>query len=238
MTDTPKPPPGATLVALPFVSKSGFTAATTMSIVLGILDHGFNNCKFLFLGDHTQIGARNMAAQNAIDDGLDYLFFVDSDMDFPTDTLARLKACEADIACTDMWSRNIPSFRCVMRTVEDKEGKGKMAVPYNGTGVEDIDVCGMACTLIRTSLLKKMKEALRGEPVWFQSASHGEDASFCFMAKELCNATIKCDFSITAGHWGVLRLAGQDFTRDAANQPMTVAQPEMMARMGAKLKKE
>jgi len=72
-----------------------------------------------------------------------------------------------------------------------------------------------------------------GADIWFQSASHGEDASFCFLAKEMCNALIMCDFGITAGHWGVLRLVGQDFTRDASNQPMAVANPEMLLRTGA-----
>ena len=229
-----KPPSGSTLIALPFVSKSGFTGATTMSLVLGILAGGLKNCKFLFLGDHSQIGARNAAAADAIKEGLDYLFFVDSDMDFPTDTLDRLKACDADIACTDMWSRNIPSFRTVMRmSGRDKHGL-KMAVPYAGKGVEAVDLCGMACTLIRTDLLKRMREKLDGD-IWFQSASHGEDASFCFMAREMCDATIKCDFDVVAGHWGVLRLVGQDFTRDAKHQPMQVANPEMLLRMGAKL---
>jgi len=230
--------PGVTLVALPYVSKLGFTGATMQSVVLGILGGGFKLCRFLFLGDHSQIAARNAACEDAIKHECEWLFFIDSDADFPVETLNRLKAVDADIACTDMWARNIPSFRTVMRLSEPDENGGRMCVPVPGTptGVEDIDVCGMHCTLIKVSLLKKMQEANPEYP-WFSGGTHGEDAAFCFRALEL-GASIKCDFGLMAGHWGVARMAGQDWSRDAANQPMKVANIEMMKRMGAKNLKE
>ena len=221
-----------TVVALPFVSKQGFTGATVSSLILAMASGGLRHCKFLFLGDHTQVGARNAACEMAISEGAQYLLFIDSDMDFPTDTLKRLKDCEADVACTDMWSRNVPSFRTVLRAgPKDEHGKIRM-IPYAGSGIEAVDVCGMACTLIRTSLLLRMRDKLAGNP-WFQSASHGEDASFCFLARDLCGATIKCDYGITAGHWGVARMAGQEWTRDADNNPMKAHDPEFVRRMGA-----
>jgi hypothetical protein len=228
----PKADGPTTLVALPFVSKQGFMGATTMALILGILGGGFRNCKFLFLGDHSQVSARNAAVDDALKEGLDYLFFIDSDMDFPVDTLKRLMAVDADIACTDMWSRNIPSFRTVMRMAPKDDTGMARAVPYEGHGVEEIDICGMACTLIKTSLLRNLKEKI-GPEQCFTAGRHGEDASFCFIAKEIGGATIKCDFGITSGHWGVARMAGQDWSRDAKNQPMAVANVEMMQRMGA-----
>ena len=154
-------------------------------------------------------------------------------MDFPTDTLPRLKACNADIACADMWSRNVPSFRTVMRLDEPDEHDMRRSVPVPSEiadlkNVQDVDVCGMACTLIRTSFLKKMEDP------WFVSAQHGEDASFCFVAKQKYGATIKCDFGVLAGHWGVVRMSGQEWSRDARNQAGILDAPEMMKRMGAR----
>jgi hypothetical protein len=228
-----KLPPGVTLVALPYVSKSGFFGATVQSIVTGILARGFPMCKFLFLGDHTQVHARNMACKDAMELGAEWVFFIDSDMDFPTDTLARLKACDADIACTDMWSRGWPSFRTVMRLSEPREDGLKQAVPVPGspTGVERVDVCGMACTLIRTSLLRRVAEKWPDQPL-FWSGQHGEDATFCFKALEV-GATMKCDFDVVAGHWGVTAMRGQEYTRDPKNQPMKIdpASAEMLKRM-------
>ena len=224
----PEPtPPGVTLVALPFVSKQGFSGATTQSLILGIIAGGFRMCRFLFLGDHLVGKARNAACQDSIDIGAEWLFFIDSDADFPADTLSRLKACNADIACTDMWSRNIPSFRTVMRLEAPDETGKRRAIPYSGIGIEDVDLCGMHCTLIRADLLKRMA------PPWFWTADHGEDATFCFNAKE-AGATIRCDFGITAGHWGVARMAGQEWSRDARNQPMWLSDMEMMRRMDVK----
>jgi hypothetical protein len=225
------PPAGSTVIALPYVSKIGFSGDTFQSVVIGMTERGLRNCKFLFLRDHTQVHARNVACQDTIDENCDYLFFVDSDMDFPPNTLDRLKACDADIACTDMWARNWPSFRTVLRlSGADEAGKSKcLPVPDWPTGVEDIDVCGMACTLIKKSLLVRMKEKWPDQP-WFWTAEHGEDAMFCFKAKEL-GASLKCDFGIVAGHWGVARMAGQDYTRDARNQPMKITDGEMMKRM-------
>jgi hypothetical protein len=212
---------------MPFVSKNGFSAATMQSIVLGILGGGLKMCKFLWLGDYSQVGARNAACEDSLKENFEWVFFVDSDMDFPVETLQRLKDADADIACTDMWSRNVPSFRTVMRFGPKDENGMNQTFPYGGTGVEEVDVCGMACTLIRTSLLKRMKKP------WFWSATHGEDATFCMNAKDI-GATIKCDYGITAGHWGVMRMAGQDWSRDAANQPMHVANMDMMKRMDVK----
>lgn len=232
MEEVPKVPPGVTLVALPYVSKSGFFGATVQSIVTGIFAGGFRMTKFLFIGDHTQVYARNMACEEAVKCGAEWLLFIDSDMDFPTDVLDRLKRCDADIACTDMWARGWPSFRTVMRRKGPDPKTGlHYCVPVDvADGVESVDLCGMACTLIRTSLLVKMKEKFAGQP-WFWSGDHGEDATFCFKALEM-GATIRCDFGIVAGHWGTTRMVGQDYTRDARNQPMAVTNEPMMARMG------
>lgn len=221
------PPSGVTLVALPYVSKQGFTGPTTQSLILSILGGGMRMTKFLFLGDFGLVQARNAACQDALDSGAEWLFFVDSDADFPVETLGRLKACDSDVACVDMWSRNIPSFRTVMRLAEQDEGGRRRAIPYRGSGIDEVDLCGMHCTLIRTSLLRKMKRP------WFWSAEHGEDATFCFGAREV-GGIIKCDYGITAGHWGVARIAGQEWTRDAKNQPMAIANLEMMRRMDVK----
>ena len=228
MGEVPETRSGYTLVALPYVSKQGFSGATTQSLVLAILGGGLRFCRFLFLGDQSQVQARNAACRDAIDTGAEYLFFVDSDADFPVDTLARLKACNADIACADMWARNIPSFRTVMRLEAPDERGMRKSVPVPGwpAGVEDVDLCGMHCTLIRTGLLKRMQKP------WFWVAEHGEDATFCFNAKQV-GATVRCDFSVMSGHWGAARMAGQDWSRDSRNQPMTVVEKDMMKRMGA-----
>lgn len=227
-------PAGSTLVALPYVSKVGFTGPTTGSLLFNAIYGGFPRCGFQFYGDNSVVGARNAAAQDAIRHGFEWVFFVDSDMDFPVGTLKLLQGLNADIACVDMWARNWPSFRTVLHYGKDDKGK-KQLVPFEGRGeelgVQDIDCCGMACTLVRTELFKKF-----AKKKWmpFTMGVHGEDAAFCILARQKFKATMKCDFRVVAGHWGVTRNTGQDYTRDARNQPGALADPAYLARMGAR----
>jgi len=208
-------------------------AQSMMSLVYGLVYGGLNKCVFSFHGENITSRARNAFAMQAMDMGADYLFFVDSDMDWPVDTLARLKALDADIACTDMWARNWPSFRTVLEYGPKKRFKPRELVPVamNGkvTGQRDVDCCGMACTLIKVSLLEKFAKA---KMMPFVTAKHGEDASFCILAKQKFKASIRCDFDIVAGHWGMARMAGQEFTRDARNMTGEIAEPEVIRRMG------
>lgn len=229
---------GKTLIAFPYVSKIGFGHGFVQSLAAAMAAKTLTPAQIMWLGDHSISDARNSACEQAIQQGADFLWFVDSDMDFPPETLPRLKGCDADIACTDMWSRGWPSFRTVMRTHKPKDGGLLQSVPVkdeelphpDARGVELIDICGMACTLIKVDFLKRFKEHYKDQP-WFWTARHGEDATFCFNAREI-GAVIKCDFSIVAGHWGVCRNVGQDYTRDAKNQPMSVCNEPMMRRMG------
>lgn len=216
-----------TLVAMLCVSKQGISPYTVNALLGSILSGTFTGCEYRLIVDHTHVSGRNRAAAAALDGGFDYLMFLDSDMDWPVDALPRLKACGADIACTDMWGRGIPSVRIV--------SKGGLPVTDElaaGHEVEDIDACGMGCTLIHAQLLKRMKEKIGG-PLWFQASSHSEDVSFCYLAKKLCGATIKCDFSMVAGHWGMIRNAGQDFTRDARNSAGKLVAPDVLRYAGA-----
>ncbi len=229
---------GKTLIALPFVSKIGFNHAFVQSLTASMAMKTLLPAQIMWLGDHSISDARNQACEQAIAQDADFLWFIDSDMDFPVDTLPRLKACDADIACADMWSRGWPSFRTVMRTKAPGADGLLQSVPVpdeelpppGERGVEEVDICGMACTLIKVPFLKRFRERYTDQP-WFWVARHGEDATFCFNAKEM-GAVIKCDFGIVAGHWGVCRNAGQDYTRDAKNQPMAVCNEPMMRRMG------
>ena len=214
-----------TLVSMLYVSKYGICGQTVNSLLGSVLSGSFKDCEYLFVIDHTHVSGRNRAAKAAMDQGFDYLLFLDSDMDWPPETLPRLIDCKADVACIDMWSRGIPSFRLVSK----KNDKGLVAPVEDDIagkgGVSDIDTCGMGCTLIRTDLLRRMAEKIEA-PLWFQASSHSEDVSFCYLAKQLCNASIKCDFGLLAGHYTTIRASGQDFMRDYKNRWGDVADKE------------
>lgn len=138
----------------------------------------------------------------ALEEGVSHLFFIDSDMDIPHDAYPRLMECDADVACGLMWTKHIPSFPTTFR-----DGK-----PYLGAGIEEIDECGMACTMIRTDFLKRMPK-----PWFYMDGSGGEDHVFCREAKRH-GATIKCNYEVKTGHLGFIYYTGQGFSRNPANQ--------------------
>lgn len=215
-----KPPPGATLVALPYVSKDGFAGPCVKSLLGWFSTPTASPVTFLFIRDKTQVEARNHACDKAMELGAEWIWFVDSDQDFPPDALERLKSVDADVACADMWSRSWPSFRIVFRaTPPDDIGK-VLHVPVDDSvasngGVEDITYCGMGCTLVKTSIVRRMRERFPDQPC-FWVAYHGEDATFCFKVLEM-GGTVKCDFGLKSGHWGSIRMMGQEFTRDSSS---------------------
>lgn len=205
---------GLTLIALPYVSKDGFSGPTVRSLIGGFASGQFGKVSFIVIGDKSQVAARNEGCNAALASGADYLWFVDSDQDFQPDALTRLKAVGSDVACADMWSRGWPSFRLTLIPGEkDADGhvQYKPVPDEMATGIQPISFCGMGCTLIRTSILDKMREVYHDQP-WFWTAHNGEDATFCFKVLEL-GGTVKCDYSVKSGHWGHCRMMGQDYTR-------------------------
>ena len=210
--------PGLTLVALPYVSKDGFAGPCVESLLKCFASGAMGRVSFFFAKDQTQVRARNDACEKALEAGAEWLWFIDSDQDFPVNALERLKAVGADVACADMWSRAWPSFRIVMvKGPTDENGKERY-VPVadevaSRQGIEDVSFSGMGCTLIRTSIILKIRDAYPDQP-WFWTAHHGEDATFCFKVLDI-GGTVKCDFGLKSGHWGSCRMMGQDYTRGA-----------------------
>ena len=167
--------------------------------------------------DYHLVGARNACVKVALEEGVTHLLFVDSDMDIPHDAYPRLMECDADVACGLMWTKHIPSFPTVFRG-------GK---PHLGEGIEDVDECGMACTLIRTEFLERMKR-----PWFYMDGSGGEDHIFCRRAKE-AGASIRCNYGVRTGHLGFVYFTGQEFTRVPENQrPDRIGNKEVLEQYG------
>ena len=187
------------LIVVPCQTARGVSPATAHSLLY--LEKPDDWGAF-FPCDYHIVGARNEAVETALRNKVSHLWFIDSDMDIPHDAYRKLMECDADIACGLMWTKHIPSFPTTFV-------KGK---PHCGAGIEEIDECGMACTLIKTDFLRKMPK-----PWFYMDGSAGEDNIFCREAKKL-GATIKCNYTVETGHLGFIYYTGQRFTRNPANQ--------------------
>lgn len=147
-------------------------------------------------------------AKAALQDGADYLLWLDDDMRFPPDVLLRLLNHRQDIVGANYCTRGTPArFVGFKRVGSDNEDGGDRCLTLpNSTGLEAVDALGFGCILIRKEVF------LRTEYPWFQNRWDaprgrfvGEDVHFCLAAKEAGFQTyVDHDLSKEIGHEGQL----------------------------------
>lgn len=146
--------------------------------------------------------ARNTIALTAIESKFTHLMFIDSDMTFDADTIDRLMAHDKDIVSGLCFKRKAPFTPTIYRNIRPKsEGQEPTAevVRDYGEGLIEIDGCGAAMMLIKTSVLTNMVKEL-GQ-VFDPLPGIGEDLSFCYRAGQLGHK-LYCDTTVKAGHIG------------------------------------
>lgn len=147
---------------------------------------------------------RNRLAQDAIERGDDYLFFVDSDAQFPADTLSRLIALDKDIVGL-MFHRTFHPYEPNLTEKVTKGGKTLLTVPKSWDREKPFKCysIGTGAMLIKVSVLKALQEKLKNE--WFRFAPidgipAGEDVWFCDQAQK-AGYEVWCDPTIKTLHW-------------------------------------
>lgn len=147
--------------------------------------------------------ARDAIAHFAVDNGYDYVLYVDADMVFSSDDLKRLVAHDADIV----------SGRYVTRRGENKNVIYKKIItrrqfPYRApqlitddstTGYAPVSACGFGFCLIKCSVIKSMAKHYKSLFEPFKGV--GEDIAFCLRAKK-CGYQIFTDRDVVLGHIG------------------------------------
>lgn len=130
----------------------------------------------------------------------DYLFAVDSDISFPSDTLTRLLAHNVDLVSGIYMKKRLEPVEYEIYQ-KDKQGKLCTTVPKSQKLFE-IDACGFGCVLIKTSVFSRL------EVPYFYNVGYdtstlpmSEDLYFC---KKLRYAGIKmwADPAVVCGHIG------------------------------------
>lgn len=155
---------------------------------------------------------RNNMFRHAQKRGCDYLLFIDTDMSFPLDGLARLiktsQAYNCPVVCGLAIMRNQPFLPAVYH-MDDK------FMVHNITSIPsrpfEIDACGGAFTLISKEILDLFTPEVVKEwgqpfnianiPDHPKSFQLGEDVSFCLRLK-MMGKKIMCDPSVYCGHVG------------------------------------
>lgn len=144
--------------------------------------------------------ARQKACDFALDNGFDWLVQIDDDATFPTDLLRRLLSHQKDVVTALAYQRKPPHFPCVFEVGPD----GLMGAPLQGiehTGLRRVDVSGYHCSILRTSVIKKLRDA--GITQYFGGFDNkvGEDFAFSLNLKKI-GVPIYCDTDLISGHIG------------------------------------
>lgn len=148
--------------------------------------------------------SRNDLALRAVQSDMDYVFWMDSDMQFPPDTLVRmvdvLTKNDLDIL-TGLYFRRVPPYSPVL--FDRLEMRGNICSWSEFKELPDhlfeIGGCGFGCVLMSTEVFLSV-QAKHGN-MFAPIGNNGEDIAFCIRARD-CGYKIWCDPSIICGHVG------------------------------------
>lgn len=162
-----------------------------------------------FIADSLTYTARNELARIAIDDGYDYILWIDSDMTFTSNTLDRLMqsmGTDKEMVTALYFKRRGDHGPVIYKNTSETY------YDHPQDAVFPVDGCGFGMVLMRTDILRRVineKDGLLFHP----DPDLGEDLSFCRRFRQT-GGVIWCDPSIVCGHIGEYEYTGKDCVYD------------------------
>lgn len=174
----------------------------------------------------------------ALENGHDFVLFLDNDMMIPPETIVRLLQHDVDVVTTNYVTKNIPArFMAVLENTMIKTG--------DQTGLEQVDLAPTGTMLIKTDVFRKIKKPfffvapkaetisdamakfLKEEYDWLP-CSAGEDYWFCHLCK-LAGIKVWIDHDLSRivshiGDYPYSYINGWD-TKDYTQQRLSAANP-------------
>lgn len=135
--------------------------------------------------------ARNQLLQAALDQGADYVLWIDADMRFPRDALVRLLKHKVAMVGINYAKRGVPSGFVAIKKVGLGSQGVKLRTDDESTGLEEVEAVGFGLVLMKTTALRGMPDP--NETPWFQNVHLGggqflgEDVHFCERFREIGN---------------------------------------------------
>lgn len=152
---------------------------------------------------------RDKLAQAMLDDGSDYLLFLDSDMRFPADALVRLLDRQQPIVACNYTTRRAPAEPVAFRRLATAE---KLYTDEDSTGLEECAAVGLGVCLIAREVFERTPKPWFYIPYVPAIEGHwGEDVWFCNQARKAGFPTlIDHDLSKRVTHIGLREYDYQD----------------------------
>lgn len=146
--------------------------------------------------------SRDSLAITAIQKEYDYVFWMDSDMQFPADALTSLldtlQKNKLDII-TGLYFRRVPPYSPVLFDELDINGDEATWSEFSEIpdGLFEVGGCGFGCVLMTTEVFLSVQS--RFGQMFSPLGRNGEDVAFCWRARQ-CGYKIWCDPSVKCGH--------------------------------------
>jgi SAM-dependent methyltransferase len=157
---------------------------------------------------------RNKCVQRAIDEGWEYLCFLDHDQILQHDTVIQLWKYNLPVVGGLYFERSYPHLPLIYNF--SNEGQTIRVLHDYPKGLIQCDVLGMGCSLWKTSIFKQFPAP------WFTYEKKGrgigtenwgtEDISVFAKLKEL-NIPVHIDTNLTVGHTGMYTFTEEDWLR-------------------------
>jgi glycosyltransferase involved in cell wall biosynthesis len=187
------------LIAIP--TARNIEAQTFKSIYDQVVSDEYN-LNFQYFYGYQVDQVRNLIADWVVK-GYDYLFAVDSDIAFPSDTLSRLLSHDKDIV-TGIYRQRVPE-RQTLEIFESNNNGGYTHIDWEkikGKGLVEIGACGFGCVLIKKQVMVDI-----GYPQFAYKSALDHNHTFSedlFFAKKASEKGYKfyADTSILCDHIG------------------------------------
>lgn len=140
--------------------------------------------------------AREELTSYAIGEGFSHVFWLDSDMIFEEEIIDDLYDTGKDFVCGIFHARRPSHISCIFKNLVPPERYKFDEYPF---GTFQIKGCGMAATLIKTEILKAVRDHFGN--CFTPAYNLGEDLAFCRRADEL-GFEIWADSTVRVGHIG------------------------------------
>lgn len=169
--------------------------------------------------------ARELAAKKCLEEGHEWLFFVDSDMTFPKDTLERLLSHNKPIVSGLCFKREYPPRATLYRALD--EDMNSLVNLVRWEPLQRIDASGCACLLIRREVFEQVP------PPWFALSEWGnaEDISF-FCRVRRAGIEAWADTTVQCGHVGMYEFGIKDYERALQTGELVIRQENEVPQEG------
>lgn len=148
--------------------------------------------------------AREKLANKAINEGFDFVLWLDSDMVFQPTLLEDLQFSRKDFI-TGVYQARRPGFTsCIFEKIDLDSFRSVERYPSDIFRVEG---CGFGCVLIKTEILKHVMQTYK--TCFMPIKGYGEDIAFCLRARDL-GYKLYCDPHVVCGHIGHVTIFPED----------------------------